>query len=202
MNWSLQSTVNEGVNLLQVMEDLRNSDWQAIQLLLMLLVRMKEERTAFITLPSASQRGNTQRQGPVPCHLHTSPPDPRWAEHTRAPELLWSGISPLEVIPPQVLCAAATTPSSALLTASVPKSSFPAGTGQGLRSLDSYLPLEWGPNLQHEARSTPPITAPGEVQETRPLGIHVHLWRGKTGFLYYTGIILHLFTDKKKVSLY
>lgn len=35
------------------MEDLRNSDWQAIQLLLMLWVTVKEDRTA-------SQRGNTQ----------------------------------------------------------------------------------------------------------------------------------------------
>lgn len=106
------------------MEDLRNSDWQAIQLLLMLLVIVEEDRTAFITLPSASQRGNTQRQGPVPCHVHTPPAEPRWAEHTQAPELLWSGINPLELIPPQPLCAAATTPSSALLTDSAPKSSF------------------------------------------------------------------------------
>lgn len=179
------------------MEDLRNSDWQAIQLLLMLLVIVKEDRTAFIKHTSASQRGNTQRQGPVPCHVHTSPADPRWAEHTRAPELLWSGINPPQLIPPQPLCAAATTPSSALLTDSAPKSSFPAGTGRGLRSLDSYLPLEWGPNLQQEARSTSPVTALREAQRTGPSGIHVHLWRGKTGFLYYTGIILHLFTDKK-----
>lgn len=119
----------------------------------------------------------------------------------RAPELLWSGTSPLELIPPQALCAA-TAPSRAVLTAQVPKSSFPAGTARGLCSLDSYLPLEWGPNLQHEARSTSLITAPGEAQETGPSGIHIHLWRGKTAFLYYTGIILHLFTDKKKVSLY
>lgn len=180
------------------MEDLRNSDWQAIQLLLMQLVTVKEDRTAFIMLTSASQRGNTQRQGPVPCHLHTSPPDPRWAEHTQAPELLRSGINPLELIPPQPLGAAAPTPSSALLTNSIPKSSFPPSTGWGLCSLDSYLPLEWGPSLQHEARSTSPIRAPREAQKTGPLGIHAHLWRGKTGFLYYTGIILHLFTDKKK----
>lgn len=41
---------------------------------------------------------------------------------------------------------------------------------------------------------------PGEAQETSPSGIHVHLGRGKTGFLYYTGIILHLFTDKEKTK--
>lgn len=84
------------------MEDLRNSDWQAIQLLLMLLVTVKEDRTAFIMLISASQRGNTQRQGPVPCHLHhftTGSQVSRTHTSSRA-AMIWhqpSGVNPSSV---------------------------------------------------------------------------------------------------------
>lgn len=179
------------------MEDLRNSDWQAIQLLLMLLVIVKEDRTAFITLPSASQRGNTQIQGPVPRHVLTSPVDPRWAEHTQAPELLWSGINPPQSIPPQPCVLLPQLPAVLCSRTQHQRAAFQQAQGEDF-ALWTLISL-WKEAQTCSMKQGPPhwLQLP---EKTGPSGIH--LWRGKTGFLYYTGIILHLFTDKKnpKVS--
>lgn len=179
------------------MEDLRNSDWQAIQVLLMLLVTVKEDRTALRMLTPASQRGNTETGTCALPSAHFSSRSQASRTH-RAPELAPTpGVNPSSA--PGCCC-----PSSQQCFAHKLHTKEQLSTKHSLRTLLFGLlsPSGMRPKPPAEARSTPLIRAPGEAQKTGPWGIHAHWGRGKTGFLYYTGIILHLFTDKKKVSLY